>query len=140
MADRGQNSIATRDDERQREFQQDAGHMSHGRRMASGVNHNSADEPIQERGDEEQTSPPPKTKKTRGGTRDQHIQAGKKGGSRIRELIELGYKYEEEHGIGPGRSERSKMAARRRNAPRTEDENKEEGEENAANMEETRES
>jgi hypothetical protein len=55
-----------------------------------------------------------RSKKTRGGTHDQHVSAGKKGGSRIRELIELGYKYEEEHGIGPGRNERSKIAARRR--------------------------
>jgi general stress protein YciG len=55
-----------------------------------------------------------RTKKTRGGTHDQHVTAGKKGGSRIRELIELGYKYEEEHGIGPGRNDRSKLAARRR--------------------------
>jgi len=50
-----------------------------------------------------------RTKKTRGGTHDQHVTAGKKGGSRIRELIELGYKYEEEHGIGPGRNPRSKL-------------------------------
>jgi general stress protein YciG len=56
----------------------------------------------------------PRAKKTRGGTHDQHVTAGKKGGSRIRELIELGYKYEEEHGIGPGRNDRSKLAARRR--------------------------
>jgi len=53
-------------------------------------------------------------RKTRGGTHDQHVTAGKKGGSRIRQLIELGYKYEEEHGIGPGRNERSKLAAKRR--------------------------
>jgi hypothetical protein len=57
---------------------------------------------------------PPRAKKTRGGTHDQHVTAGKKGGSRIRQLIELGYKYEEEHGIGPGRNERSKLAAKRR--------------------------
>jgi hypothetical protein len=44
------------------------------------------------------------------------VTAGKKGGSRIRQLIELGYKYEEEHGIGPGRNERSKNAAKRRAA------------------------
>ncbi len=55
-------------------------------------------------------------RKTRGGTHDQHVTAGKKGGSRIRQLIELGYKYEEEHGIGPGRNERSKLAAKRRAA------------------------
>jgi hypothetical protein len=51
---------------------------------------------------------------TRGGTHDQHVTAGKKGGSRIRQLIELGYKYEQEHGIGPGQNERSKLAAKRR--------------------------
>lgn len=56
----------------------------------------------------------PRSRKTRGGTHDQHVHAGKKGGSRIRELIELGYKYEQEHGIGPGRTERSKLAAQRR--------------------------
>ena len=56
----------------------------------------------------------PQDKRTRGGTHVQHVTAGKKGGSRIRELIELGYKYEQEHGIGPGRSERAKIAANRR--------------------------
>jgi hypothetical protein len=56
----------------------------------------------------------PQGRRTRGGTHVQHVTAGKKGGSRIRELIELGYKYEEEHGIGPGRNERSKLAAKRR--------------------------
>src|SRR3954447_12367626 len=55
-----------------------------------------------------------RSRRTRGGTHDQHVTAGKKGGSRIRQLIELGYKYEEEHGIGPGRNERSKLAAKRR--------------------------
>jgi hypothetical protein len=55
-----------------------------------------------------------RTKRTRGGTHDQHVTAGKKGGSRIRQLIELGYKYEQEHGIGPGQNERSKLAAKRR--------------------------
>ena len=55
-----------------------------------------------------------RTKRTRGGTHDQHVHAGKKGGSRIRQLIELGYKYEQEHGIGPGQNERSKLAAKRR--------------------------
>lgn len=54
----------------------------------------------------------PNPKRTRGGNHDQHVHAGKKGGSRIRELIELGYKYEEEHGIGPGRSDRSKLNKR----------------------------
>jgi uncharacterized protein len=62
----------------------------------------------------EERSTAHRQRKTRGGTHDQHVTAGKKGGSRIRQLIELGYKYEEEHGIGPGRNERSKMAARRR--------------------------
>jgi hypothetical protein len=55
-----------------------------------------------------------RSRKTRGGTHDQHVTAGKKGGSRIRQLIELGYKYEQEHGIGPGQNERSKLAAKRR--------------------------
>jgi len=67
---------------------------------------------VSEAGDEQETQP--RGKKTRGGTHDQHVTAGKKGGSRIRELIELGYKYEEEHGIGPGRNDRSKLSARRR--------------------------
>ena len=56
---------------------------------------------------------PPKTRKTRGGTHEQHTAAGKKGGSRIRQLIELGYKYEQEHGIGPGQNKRSKLTKRR---------------------------
>jgi hypothetical protein len=56
----------------------------------------------------------PRSKRTRGGTHAQHVTAGKKGGSRIRQLIELGYKYEQEHGIGPGQNERSKLAAKRR--------------------------
>ncbi|HEX4591588.1 MAG TPA: hypothetical protein VH120_16750 [Gemmataceae bacterium] len=55
-----------------------------------------------------------RSRRTRGGTHDQHVTAGKKGGSRIRQLIELGYKYEQEHGIGPGQNERSKLAAKRR--------------------------
>jgi uncharacterized protein len=55
-----------------------------------------------------------RSRKTRGGTHDQHVTAGKKGGSRIRQLIELGYKYEQEHGIGPGQNDRSKLAAKRR--------------------------
>lgn len=63
----------------------------------------------------------PRPRRTRGGTHDQHVHAGKKGGSRIRELIELGYKYEQEHGIGPGRNERSKLAANRR-TPKSGDE------------------
>ena len=54
----------------------------------------------------------PRSRKTRGGTHEQHTAAGKKGGSRIRQLIELGYKYEQEHGIGPGQSKRSKLAKR----------------------------
>jgi uncharacterized protein len=73
----------------------------------------------------EERSTTHRTLKTRGGTHDQHVTAGKKGGSRIRQLIELGYKYEEEHGIGPGRNERSKMAAKRR-ASKTEDQGKNE--------------
>ena len=64
-----------------------------------------------EQGGGETTS---RQRKTRGGTHDQHVTAGKKGGSRIRQLIELGYKYEQEHGIGPGQNERSKLAAKRR--------------------------
>jgi hypothetical protein len=54
----------------------------------------------------------PRSRKTRGGTHEQHTAAGKKGGSRIRQLIELGYKYEQEHGIGPGQSKRSKLTKR----------------------------
>jgi hypothetical protein len=107
--------------------------------MASEHIRQAAEEPGQRGGEEEQASNPPKSKKTRGGTRDQHIQAGKKGGSRIRQLIELGYKYEEEHGIGPGRSERSKLAAKRRNTPQSDEPNEGEGEEDQA-LEEARES
>jgi hypothetical protein len=62
----------------------------------------------------EESATPQRGRRTRGGTHDQHVTAGKKGGSRIRELIELGYKYEQEHGIGPGQNERSKLAAKRR--------------------------
>jgi hypothetical protein len=56
--------------------------------------------------------PQSRSRKTRGGTHEQHTAAGKKGGSRIRQLIELGYKYEQEHGIGPGQSKRSKLTKR----------------------------
>jgi hypothetical protein len=65
-------------------------------------------------GSEEESGGQSRGRKTRGGTHDQHVTAGKKGGSRIRQLIELGYKYEQEHGIGPGQNERSKLAAKRR--------------------------
>ncbi len=71
-------------------------------------------------------------RRTRGGTHDQHVTAGKKGGSRIRQLIELGYKYEEEHGIGPGRNERSKLAAKRRQAKAGEGQDEGEGDEGEA--------
>jgi hypothetical protein len=58
-------------------------------------------------------------RKTRGGTREQHVAAGAKGGSRIRQLIELGYKYEQEHGIGPGQNERSKRRQTKAHGGRT---------------------
>jgi hypothetical protein len=46
---------------------------------------------------------PPRSR--RGGTREQHIQAGRKGGARVRQLIDLGRKYEQEHGLSPDRGE-----------------------------------
>jgi hypothetical protein len=44
-------------------------------------------------------TPPMKAKGKRGGTREQHIMAGRKGGQRVRQLIEEGYLWEKEHGI-----------------------------------------
>jgi hypothetical protein len=63
-------------------------------------------------------APAPRPRKTRGGTREQHMAAGAKGGSRIRQLIELGYKYEQEHGIGPGQNDRSRRRQVKSNAGR----------------------
>jgi hypothetical protein len=95
-----------------------ARHIAHaGRETAAPTEGRTANEGAGQKNEGQQNAgeqPASRSKKTRGGTHDQHVTAGKKGGSRIRELIELGYKYEEEHGIGPGRNERSKLAARRR--------------------------
>ena len=91
----------------------DAGRHSNG--TENDADDRSANEAEEENAlDETETGSHGRGRRTRGGTHDQHVTAGKKGGSRIRELIELGYKYEQEHGIGPGQNERSKLAAKRR--------------------------
>ncbi len=146
MADKGTQSHANTDEERQRQNANEGGHASHekgaahefnsreaadaGRRgnMAHSLAHSSREGASSEENSESSPARPsggeaqanqgaesaPRGRRTRGGTHDQHVTAGKKGGSRIRELIELGYKYEQEHGIGPGQNERSKLAAKRR--------------------------
>jgi hypothetical protein len=139
MADKGHQAIAHTDEERQRQSAKESGHSSHEKGAAHEFNDKGVDdagrrggpahtpihasqenpqEPLVDEGDSSEEEPseasPSRSRKTRGGTHDQHVTAGKKGGSRIRELIELGYKYEEEHGIGPGRNERSKLAAKRK--------------------------
>ena len=142
MADKGHQGFANMDEERQREVASEGGHASHekgaahefnnqeaaeaGRRgaQARAMSHGSREVASggQGAGGSEQGGghvsseggSEHRTKRTRGGTHDQHVHAGKKGGSRIRQLIELGYKYEQEHGIGPGQNERSKLAAKRR--------------------------
>jgi hypothetical protein len=142
MAEKGNQGFAM-DEERQREGASAGGHASHergaahefsseqpadaGRRgtHAHAMTHanretvSGSDETAANRADNGAQPTPQggserRSKKTRGGTHDQHVTAGKKGGSRIRQLIELGYKYEQEHGIGPGQNERSKLAAKRR--------------------------
>jgi hypothetical protein len=144
MADKGHQGFANMDEERQREVASTGGHASHekgaahefgneetadaGRRgthahamahadretVGGGTDEGGADRPANgaQTGGEGGTER--RSRRTRGGTHDQHVTAGKKGGSRIRQLIELGYKYEQEHGIGPGQNERSKLAAKRR--------------------------
>lgn len=123
MADKSEHGFAGTDEERQREAANKGGHTAHdkekgtvheftsedaveagrkGGKTVHGVAHEG--EVIRDEVDGGEQMPRPK--KTRGGTHDQHVTAGKKGGSRIRELIELGYLYEKEHGIGPGRERR----------------------------------
>jgi len=137
MADKGHTGYADTDEERQRQHANEGGHASHekgaahesheqasadggrrGNQAHTMANANQGDESAAESGGTGQTEATggshPRPRKTRGGTHDQHVTAGKRGGSRIRELIELGYKYEQEHGIGPGKNERSKLAAKRR--------------------------
>jgi hypothetical protein len=147
MAEKGHQGYANTDEERRQNKGTEGGHASHergtvhefnaeagdgGRRGGQGhaAAHGSGDaagltgaEGGNGAGEGEHRS-----RKTRGGTHDQHVTAGKKGGSRIRELIELGYKYEREHGIGPGQNERSKLAAKRRAAKGGENEGGTEGE------------
>jgi hypothetical protein len=143
MADKGNQGFAGMDEERRREVASAGGHASHekgaahefnnedaadgGRRgsQAHAMAHANRESVGGEASDEGGGSSAPnggpaggestsRGRRTRGGTHDQHVTAGKKGGSRIRQLIELGYKYEQEHGIGPGQNERSKLAAKRR--------------------------
>ena len=121
MADKSEHGHAGLDEERQHEVAAKGGHASHEKGAAHEFNSADAAEAgrkggkaahgadreggaVDEGGGEQATMPRPK--KTRGGTHDQHVTAGKKGGSRIRQLIELGYLYEKEHGIGPGRERR----------------------------------
>jgi uncharacterized protein len=136
MTDKVHQGYANAAEERQRKTANEGGHASHekgaahefdnrspadasrrdaGSDTTAGDASNAAKE-SNEFGESKGTSAQPRGRRTRGGTHDQHVTAGKKGGSRIRELIELGYKYEKEHGIGPGRNERSKLAAKRRSS------------------------
>ena len=54
--------------------------------------------------------------KSTGGSAKKYVQAGTKGGSRVRTLIQEGHKYEEEHGRGPKtkKTRGTKAAAKRR--------------------------
>jgi hypothetical protein len=130
MAEKGHQGYADTDEERRREGGREGGHASEER----GTSHEFREEGSRrgehshtpahgggsrsendvENDADDVTEGSSRSRKTRGGTHDQHVTAGKKGGSRIRQLIELGYKYEQEHGIGPGQNERSKLAAKRR--------------------------
>jgi hypothetical protein len=132
MAEKGHHGYAETDEERRHERGREGGHASEERGTAHEFNPGGGDAGRRggqttahgatggasnagddiEGDDADETSS--RTRKTRGGTHDQHVTAGKKGGNRIRQLIELGYKYEQEHGIGPGQNERSKLAAKRR--------------------------
>src|SRR4051794_18663634 len=142
MADKGHQGFAGMDEERKRETASAGGHASHekgashefnneagteedrkgthARAMAHANRETAGAEGSQEGAnqgeDVGQGGGEGRQKRTRGGTHAQHVTAGKKGGSRIRQLIELGYKYEQEHGIGPGQNERSKLAAKRRSS------------------------
>jgi hypothetical protein len=141
MADKGNQSVAGTDEERQREATNQGGHASqergadhefnvddaaepnrkgaHARAMTQANSESAGSDQASEGEESEggsQGASEDRPKRTRGGTHVQHVTAGKKGGSRIRQLIELGYKYEQEHGIGPGQNERSKLAAKRRGA------------------------
>ena len=118
MADKSEHGHAGLDEERCYGTAHETGHASHEKGNAHEFNSEDAAEAgrkggkashgaTQETGGgggDQVTMPRPK--KTRGGTHEQHVTAGKKGGSRIRQLIELGYLYEKEHGIGPGRERR----------------------------------
>jgi hypothetical protein len=134
MADKENHQIADTDEERGHETQSQTGHASHERGAAHTFNHDDAAEAgrkgAQARamsqanhetgGDAPsggEDAPEERPRGVRGGTHDQHVKAGTKGGSRIRQLIEMGYKYEQEHGIGPGQNERSKLAAKKRAKP-----------------------
>jgi len=136
MAEKGHQGYANTDEERRHEGGMEGGHASHergtahefrdegadaGRRGGQATAQGSGGETAATAGGDESGNGAGGTgevqqrgRMTRGGTHDQHVTAGKKGGSRIRQLIELGYKYEQEHGIGPGQNERSKLAAKRR--------------------------
>jgi hypothetical protein len=141
MADKGHQGFASMDEERQREIASEGGHASHEKGAAREFNNQAGgdegrkgvhartmananretvggtqDAAERSEGGGQSGGEQPRPKRTRGGTHAQHVTAGKKGGSRIRQLIELGYKYEQEHGIGPGQNERSKLAAKRRAA------------------------
>ena len=67
-------------------------------------------------------APPPKRpkrgRKPRVGSRGRQAKAGKKGGSRVRKLIEEGHKYEEEHGTRSARKGRGTKTAAKRRAPK----------------------
>src|SRR5215208_5959479 len=121
MADKGHQGFANMDEERQREVASEGGHASHEKGAAHEFNNQGAAEEGRKGaharsmpGTNRETagaesdggngsegaggagSEEARQKRTRGGTHAQHVTAGKKGGSRIRQLIELGYKYEQE--------------------------------------------
>jgi uncharacterized protein len=118
MADKSEHGHAGLDEERRHSAAHEGGHASHEKGAAHEFNAEEAAEAGRKGGKAAQGAAQetegaggdqatmPRGKKTRGGTHDQHVTAGKKGGSRIRQLIELGYLYEKEHGIGPGRERR----------------------------------
>jgi hypothetical protein len=127
MAEHGKHGVASRDDERHHETSHRGGHTGHANgHHHNGGPATSAGEAAHDQGritmegaaettDRSaqaiaegagngnggggEATPPMKVKGKRGGTREQHIMAGRKGGQRVRQLIEEGYLYEKEHGI-----------------------------------------
>jgi hypothetical protein len=110
MVEKRHDNPADMDEQRKRNNASDGGHLSDEKGSAHEFNNETESENVSDLAQDGGQ----RARKTRGGTHDQHVTAGKKGGSRIRQLIELGYKYEQEHGVGPGQNDRSKLSAKRR--------------------------